>query len=207
MYIFTRIRTIDPGRDADAIAGGTDIAGFVSGVIDLDVHAWFTQFRPGGPALMWSTRFDTLEQLDNAWATLMADGEYHDRVAELDESFTGPIEDDLLQVVGGSPPKEPTPIVQLVQATAAPGHLRAAMHWGVDIAERFGRSLDVPTMFARSMYGRYGALTWGSYFEDAVAVEGTQSKFATDEMLQAAVDEGAHNCQPDAIAWTASKLT
>lgn len=127
-------------------------------------------------------------------------------MAELDEHFVGPTVDNLYEVIAGTPPSTPSPIVSMVQATAVNGHLRAAMHWGADLSERFARSMDVPTIFARGLWGDYGTLAWASYFDDINAVEGTQAKLASDEMLQAVMDEGAHNCREGAIATLSRRL-
>ena len=48
---------------------------------------------------------------------------------------------------------------------------------------------------------------WASYYDDINQVEGTHAKMASDEMLQAVVDEGAHNCQPGAIQTMMRRLS
>jgi hypothetical protein len=207
MFIFSRQRTIDPGRVAEAMSGATGIAKMVGELTDLQVTPWYTQYAPTGPAVTFTVRLEHLEQFDAAFEVMMASSDYQDALAELDESFTGPVIDNMVQIVGGTPPKKATALVTAVQATAMPGHLRAAMHWGTDVAERVGRSLDVPTLFGRNLWGDYGGMMWASYYEDSNALEGVQAKFGADEMLQAVVDEGTHNCQPGAIAVVMRQLT
>ena len=200
MFIFSRQRTIDPARAGEAMSGATAITGVVKEASGMDVTAWYSQFAPTGPGITWTARLEHLEDLDVAFTELMASSDYLDATAELDESFTGPVVDSMVQLIAGTPPKTATPMTSVVQATAMPGHLRAAMHWGADVAERVGRSLDTPMIFGRSLFGAYGSMIWGAYYEDANDLEGTQAKFGADEMLQAVVDEGGHNCQPGAFS-------
>ncbi|MEL7155676.1 MAG: hypothetical protein AAFN30_03650 [Actinomycetota bacterium] len=206
MFIFTRTRTIDPARAMDALTGATELSRTVESLSDLSLSTWFQQYGPTGPAIRWTARLEHLEDYDKAFERLVASEAYHDAVAEVDELFIGMVTDDLLEVVAGDLPSTPTPITASVQATAANGHIRSAIHWGADLAERFGRSLDVPTIFVRGLYGTYGTIAWGSFFDDINQVEGTHAKMATDEMLQAVIDEGAHNCQPGASAVLMRKL-
>ena len=206
MFIFSRCRTIDPGRMTEALAGATELSRTVESLSDLTLSTWYQQYGPTGPAIRWTVRMDHLEALDQAFETVMASSAYQDALAEADELFIGTVLDDLFEVVAGTPPATAAPIVSSVQATAANGHVRAAMHWGADLAERFGRSMDVPTLFFRGLYGSYGNIGWASYFDDINQVEGTNAKLATDEMLQAVIDEGAHNCQPGATGVLMRKL-
>ncbi|MDH3680425.1 MAG: hypothetical protein OEV40_10810 [Acidimicrobiia bacterium] len=206
MFIFTRIRTIDPGRVGDAMTLATETSGMVRELTGLTGNTWYQTFAPTGPAIMWTARLEHFEELDRAFETLRGSEAYLDRLAELDEHFVGPTVDNLFEVVAGTPPATPSPIVSMVQATAVNGHLRAAMHWGADLAERFGRSMDVPTIFVRGLYGDYGSMAWGTYFDDINALEGTHAKLTADEMLQAVMDEGAHNCREGAIATVARRL-
>jgi hypothetical protein len=206
MYIFSRSRTIDPARGSEALEGATELSRKVEALSDLTISTWYQQYGPTGPAIRWTARLEHLEDFDKGFERLMAAGDYHDAVAEVDELFIGSVLDDLFEVVAGTPPATATPIASSVQATAANGHVRAAMHWGADLAERFSRSMDVPTVFVRGLYGEYGTIGWASYFDDINQVEGTNAKMAADEMLQAVVDEGAHNCQPGATAVLMRKL-
>lgn len=206
MYIFSRSRTIDLGRNSEALSGATESARRVEELTDLTVSTWHQQFALTGPAIVWSARAEHMEAFYRAFELINASESYQDFTAELDECFTGPAVDNMVQIVAGTPPAAPTPLVSIVQATATNGHLRAAIHWGSDLAERVSSSLDAPTIFGRGLYGAYGTLMWGSYFEDINAVEGTQAKLATDEMLQAVIDEGGHNVQPGAMATLMRKL-
>lgn len=206
MYVFSRCRTIDPARGGDALAGATELSRKVESLTDLKMTTWLQQYGPTGPAIRWTTRLEHLEDFEKAFERLTPSDDYHDAVAEVDEMFIGPVLDDLFEVVAGTPPPTATPIAATVQATAANGHIRAAMHWGADLAERFSRSLDVPTLFVRGLYGSYGTIAWASYYDDINQLEGTHAKMATDEMLQAVIDEGAHNCEPGAVGYMMRKL-
>ncbi len=207
MYIFASIRNLDWARSSDAIEAGARIVATMSDLTGLPYTMWFQSFAPTGPALVFTTRIEHLEELDRSFATLMGSSDYQDQQAELDEYLIGSPVQNVIEPVAGTPPAELTPFVSSVQATATNGHLRAAMHWGADVAERFGSAMGVPTMFARGLYGHYGTLFWASYYDDVNAIEGTQAKMAADEMLQAVVDEGAHNVQPGAVATVMRKLT
>lgn len=206
MYIFTRCATIDPGRFSDALSGATALARTVERLTDRTLSTWYQQYAPTGPALRWTVRIEHLEDYEKMFRTATASTEYQDALAEVADCITGPVVDDLFEMVAGTPPTAPTPVATSVMATAANGHLRAAVHWGADLAERASRSLGVPTVFIRGLYGNYGTIGWASYFSDANELEGTNAKLAVDDMLQAVIDEGAHNCQPGVIGVLMRKL-
>ncbi len=206
MYIFTRVRNIEGGRYQEALAGAVELAAKVNETVDLTVSTWSQQYAPTGPAIVWTTRLDHLQEYETATEQMFASSEILDMAAELEESLSGPVVDHMIEIVAGELPTTATPFVASVQATAVNGHLRAAMHWGADLAQRYSASMDVPTVFGRDLFGSYGSVIWASYFDDVSGYQTVQGKLAVDEMLQAVMDEGAHNCQPGAIATVMRRL-
>ncbi len=206
MYIVSRTRNYDLGRTGEALAASTALATTTTDLTGVPTTTWLQTFAPTGPAIVWTARFEHLADFERFSTQLMGAAEYHDAMAELDDYLVGTATDAIFETVSGTPPAEVTPIISTVQARAVNGHLRATMHWGVDLAERFSRAMDVPTMFARGLYGFYGTVGWASYVEDMDGLEGTNAKLAVDEMLQAVMDEGAHNCQNGAVSALLRKL-
>lgn len=206
MYIFTRARNIESGRTQEALAGAVELTAKVNETIGPTVSTWSQQYAPTGPAILWTSRLDHLEEYETATEQMFASSEVLDMGAELEESLTGPVVDHMIEIVAGDLPTTPTPFVASVQATAVNGHLRAAMHWGADVAQRYATSMDVPTIFGRDLFGYYGSVVWATYFDDVNSYEAVQAKLAADEMLQAVMDEGAHNCCPGAIATVMRRL-
>lgn len=206
MFIFTRARNIEPGRTQEALAGAVELTAKANETIDLTVSTWSQQYAPTGPAIMWTARLEHLAEYETANEQMFASSELLDMAAELEESLTGPMVDHMVEVVAGDLPTTPTPFVASVQATAVNGHLRAAMHWGADLSQKYAAAMNVPTIFGRDLFGYYGSVVWASYFDDVAGYEDVQAKLAADEMLQAMMDEGAHNCVPGAIATVMRRL-
>lgn len=207
MYVFSRQRNIDPGRLADAVGGIKTLAAKVTELTGQTVTTWSATFTPTGPAVVATARFDSLADYQHLMDTVMASGEYLDLLAEANESFVGAPIDNLIHIVAGNLPSRPLPVAVVVQAAAMPGHYRSAVHWGSHCAESIGRALNVPVVFGTGMFGQYGTLVWGSYYDDLAGYETTNAKLGTDDMLQAIIDEGAHNCQPGAVQFLMRQLT
>ena len=105
-------------------------------------------------------------QLESTMTAALASSDYQDLLAEADESSIGVPIDNITEIVAGTLPTVPTPVASVVQAAAAPGHLRSTMHWGVSVAEHVASSLAVPSIFGVSLFGEYGSVVWGTHHED-----------------------------------------
>ncbi len=198
MYIFSRRRLINPGRFGQALADGTAIAGRVTELTDVPVMAWMSQYDPEGSAMVWSARFETLTDLDDAFGRMMESDAYQAEAEALDPLFSGQAVDNLIQIVAGSLGDGPAPLVSVIQATAAAGQNQAAMAWGADVATKVSESLGVPIAFGIGVYGVYGSMGWITSYEDVAQIDEARGKLLADTALQTAIDEGGYTVQQSA---------
>jgi hypothetical protein len=207
MYIFSRRRLIHPGHSRQALADGVAVAAAVTELTDVPVVAWMSQYDPDGTAMVWSARFETMTEMDVAFARMMASDAYHDQVEALDGLFQGQATDSLIQIVAGGLGDGPAPFVSVIQALAANGRQQEALAWGVDIAEKAAASLSLPVAFGVGVYGRYGSLGWITSYDDVAAIDDARGKLMADAALQAAIDDGSDNVQQDATTSLLRRLT
>jgi hypothetical protein len=198
MYIFSRRRLIHPGRFRQALGDGVAVATTVTELTDVPVMVWMSQYDPDGAAMVWSARFETMTEIDGAFAELMGSDGYQDQVEALDGLFEGQPVDSLIEIVAGGLGDAPAPLVSVVQAVAANGRQQEAIAWGVDIAEKAASALSLPVAFGVGAYGRYGSMGWITSYEDVATIDDARGKLMADAVLQDAIDDGSGNVQPDA---------
>lgn len=199
MYIFSRRRLIHPGRFRQAIGDGVAVATAVTELTDVPVMVWMSQYDPEGAAMIWSARFETMTEIDGAFAQLMESDGYQDQVEALDGLFEGQTVDSLIEIVaGGLGDTGPAPFVSVIQATAANGRQQEALAWGIDITEKAASALSLPVAFGVGVYGRYGSMGWITSYDDVATIDDARGKMMADAVLQDAIDGGSGNVQPDA---------
>ena len=167
-----------------------------------------SQYDPEGAAMIWSARFETMADIDDAFGRLMASDGYQDQVEALDGLFEGQATDTLIEIlVGDLGDQGPAPFVSVIAATAANGRQQEAVAWGVDITEKASAALSLPVAFGVGVYGRYGSLGWITSYEDAETIEDARGKLMADAVLQSAIDDGSGNVQDDATNILLRRLT
>ena len=198
MYIFSRQRSVNPASFRDAVGHAVGIAELVTDITGTEVFVWMSQFGPEGPAITWSSRVDSMSDLDTRSSQLMTSDAYAERIEEIDDSFTGAATDSLIEIVSGTLASTPTQYVAVTQALAAPGRIREAVAWGADLAEKASTTLDVPVAFGVGVYGPYGSMGWLAAHDDADSMDQSRAKMMADETLQTAIDDGGDLVQPHA---------
>ena len=90
MLLFGRSRMLDSARSREAIAFTVEVASRAREVIGQDVYAWSSFASPETGMMLWSARFDSLNDLEVAADKLSVANEYMDYVEEHDGLFVGP---------------------------------------------------------------------------------------------------------------------
>lgn len=196
MYIFGRRRRINPAKGRAAMAATIEAKERASAILGFPVFAWTSVLGPDMGTVMWSTRFDHLDDAIAADDALWGNDEFASWAEQNDGLYVGPSEDAMSQVLTAAPTGAPGAFVQLTQAVCANGYLAEAMGLGMEVAETATRIGGHQTMFAAAVTGPYGGVGWLTSFPDLAAMEaGNAAVSASDEWLKL-VDRAGHAFQP-----------
>jgi hypothetical protein len=200
MYLFTRAGRFGPGAIREAVAFVGTMTEKVRQETGLDVHAWASTMSPNLGTTVWATFVEDLEHLEAAGDKLAASDSYIELTEKGAGLFAGPVSDGLAQVVSGElDPSAPLPnYATSARATAANGHLGAAMANGVEIAETATRITGVRSMFLVDATGAYGGCRWTSGFADIGELERAESALMADESWLALIDRVGPSYAQDA---------
>ena len=99
MYIFSRSTIASLGRQFDAIPAAVGIAEMVTKVTGHELNVFVARFGAPQGSVMWSTRIESLVELQGITDKLMADSGYLEMIGSLDGLFMAPAEDRLGRVL------------------------------------------------------------------------------------------------------------
>jgi hypothetical protein len=183
MYLFTRAGRFVPGRNREVTAFVGAMTEKVHQETGLEIQAWASQLSPDLGTVVWAAFVDDLARLEEAGDKLAVSDAVRDLFASGGELLSGPLTDNLAQVVSGEPDTSAPPPAYVVVAAgaAANGHLAAAMAGGVEIAEAATRITGAPTSFMASVTGAYGGCMWSTGFADIGALQRAEAALGADE--------------------------
>lgn len=194
MKLFSR-RVHLVGPPAETMAYATDMCAYVTDKIGREVALWAAGFGAPLGTMLFSMRVEGIADLSASTEGLMADPEYHAKLAA-GAQFTGaPAEDALGTPIRGELGNESPPVgayAAVTTAQIANGKYADAFGWAVEIAGHVESVTGTPTMVLSSQYGAFGTVTWIGAVADAAAVDASNDALMGDEgymtMLAAAED-------------------
>jgi hypothetical protein len=198
MYLFGRSRRVNPAHTRAAMAVAVEAGSRASGIIGRPVFTWASVLSAELGTVLWTARFDHLDELTAADDAVMADSEFGDWVEQNDSLFSGHTEDVVSQVIHNPPTGEPGPYLTLVRAVAANGSLGEAMGLGVEIADAASRITGRQTMFVATVTGPYGGVGWITSVPDLAATEAANDALSSNEEWLKLVDRAGHAYAPGA---------
>jgi hypothetical protein len=200
MFLFTRAGRFGPGSIREAASFVGAVTEKVRQETGLQVHPWMSSMSPDLGTTVWATFVEDLEHLEEANDKLAMSESYMDLVEKGGRLFAGPLSDGLAQVVSGEvDPSAPLPrYVNTARATAANGHLGAALANGMEIAEAATRITGARTMFLVDATGAYGGVRWTTGFADIAELERAEAALMADESWVALIDRVGTSYQQDA---------
>ena len=160
MYLFTRSVML-AGPPAASTAHAIELCQYASKTMGRDIALWSAGFGAPLGAMVYAMRVEGLADLESAAAPLVADAEYHERLAAGQQFHGGPAQDSLAQPLfgelgDGSPPVGS--VANVTTATMAGGHYGRAVALGHrHRSARVGRERrtdDVPRRQLRSVRQR-----------------------------------------------------
>jgi hypothetical protein len=197
MFIHTTHRKMVDFDVDSALGHSLDLAETIEGITDVPVTVWASPYSPTGNSIVWSSRFDSIRELDNAQSGLFSANDYLEGLRRLSVSFSNPHFETLVEVFVGTPPSEPAPFLTTMRATARQGHQRQAIDWGLRLRDEFARGMGIPVTFALNVFGEVGGLVWLAYHRDADSLQTANSKMLADENIPFLLEEGDLLVRPD----------
>jgi hypothetical protein len=128
---------------------------------------------------MWSSRADSLADLQGVTEKLMADAGYLEKVQSMTGLFMAPSEDRFSRFVT-APVEATSKYYGITRAAMADGNFADAMALGVEAAEHIGTSMKCPSAFLKASYGGFGDVTWVTGFDTMAQVDAFDDWQTTD---------------------------
>jgi hypothetical protein len=179
MYLFSRSTVATLGREFDAIPAAIEVGALVTKITGREVNVFTAHFGAPGGSVMWSARADSLADLEEVTAKLMADPGYLEKLESMNGLFMTPAEDRFARFI--TPPMEATSkYYGVTSAAMANGKFADAMAFGIEAAEYIGKSLKAPSAFVKAAYGGFGDVTWITGFDTMAEVDAFDDWQMTD---------------------------
>lgn len=159
MYIYSRTAVAAPGKAVAAMAFAVEAAARITKITGIPVSAY--RFNFGAPlgSILWSTRYDSHQQMADAQAKWTSDAAMVAFTATATDLFQPTLTDGLGEVVSTTM-AGPAAVVAVTLATAANGKIAEAMELGVEIQAAVAKATGLGTAFCADVYGAYGGVRW-----------------------------------------------
>lgn len=179
MFLFSRVATLQ-GPPAETMAWATEMTEIVNKKDGPKTTLWQNLFGAPLGTYSWYTLVNSRAQMAELMGSVVADPEFHERVADAQKFVsTTPTRDYLRKYVGGTK-SDGTPeigsVAEMVTATPAPGRFLDAMAFGPEMAVKVGEMISHTTSFYADAYGTFGQVTWITMYPDFAATDEAQDK-------------------------------
>jgi hypothetical protein len=182
MKLFTRRVVMGGAPPSEMLGFATDMRAYVSEKTGREISLWSVMFGAPLGTMTYSARVEGIADLQQMTATLMADKEYHAKLAKGTHMVAAPAEDWLMQPIHGDfgdPPPVGT-LVGITSAQIANGAYADAFAWGVDMAIHVETITGMATTFAASEFGPFGSVAWFGGTMDPAVIDSANGKLMTD---------------------------
>src|SRR5262245_20915686 len=164
MFIFGRSRAAAPAHTRAARAAAIELGARFSRATGLTVYTWRPVFSPGTGTVISTARVEHLDDLGAAYEKWSADTASLDWLEENEHLWQGPSNDAISQVVHGTAPAEPGPIVPVVQSQWRPGKASEALRRGAEVCELYNSLTGASSMFLSAVTGQFAGVLWMTSF-------------------------------------------
>ena len=180
MYIFSRSTIATLGRQFDAIPAAVGVADMVTKVTGHELNVFVARFGAPQGSVMWSTRVESMVELQGITDKLMADSGYLEMIESMNGLFMAPAEDRLGRVLTAPIDGAPSKYYGVTRAAMANGKQAAALAFGVKTAEYIGKAIGTQSAFTKSAYGGFNDVTWITGFDTEADVDAFDDWQMTD---------------------------
>lgn len=171
MYIFSRSTIAALGRQFDAIPAAVGVAELVTKLTGSDVNVFTGRFGAPQGSVMWTTRTESMVELQELTGKLMADAGYLEMLESMNGLFMAPAEDRLGRVLTGPIDAPSSKYYGVTRAAMSNGKQADAIAFGIKTAEYIGKSLGTQAAFSKSGYGGFNDVTWLVGFDSEADVD------------------------------------
>ena len=197
MYLFSRVRRINPAHARAALAVATEAATRASDIMGMPVGLWTPVFSSEINMVIWTATAEHISAFETGGDALAGSAEFMDWIEENDSMFQGSVDDSVLQIVSGSVTSDNQPAYATVtQAVAANGSVGDAMTIGVELAEVVERVTGLPMIFGSYLTGAYASVAWAAALSDLDTAEAANAAMAASDELRKLIDSAGHVYQP-----------
>jgi hypothetical protein len=187
MYVFNRIRIVNPTDLPEARELAPKLAATASQILGKPITAFETLF--GGPGhLSWSGVVEDMATLGDDAAKLAADPSYQ-KMVDKGRSLWGHPQDVLMHIIASSITSSENQLYASTSAVPMPGKIAEAMAFGVKVQEYVTKE-GFKGVFAASTFGTYGELGWLGGFDSMAELDAFQ-KFRTSDAGFAKLVDGS----------------
>ena len=181
MQLFSRqVQLTGPFSETSAYAA--DMTAHVSGLIGREVSLWSTVFGAPLGTMTYTLRVDGVADVSAISAQVLADADFHAKLAKGADYAVGEAEDRLFQPLNGEL-GDPPPVGSMALVTSAviaAGAYENAIAWGLDMAQHATSVTGLPTLFLVEQYGAFGSVGWIGVAPDGAAVDAASSALDAD---------------------------
>jgi hypothetical protein len=207
MYLFSRQTRLAGGNGSRGLEWAVEQTARVNALVDIDVQLWAKVYSPGFGTIGWTAWVPDLPTLEAAGDAMQADAGIQagsDEGAGLTE---GGLDDQLLQLIDGTPDPEADPqYVSVVKAVCAVGGIVKGMTAGVEIAQRSTKITGQNGLFGRAVTGPYSGVVWMTGFADAAAMEAATTALSSDPEWPAFLDSATVGAFAEAPELTQAEI-
>jgi hypothetical protein len=194
MYLFTRMARLAPGHARDGLEWAVGLTETVNQVTSLNVGLWTPVLSPGVGTLSWGMAVETLTDIEDGEAKLMADPMYLDAVERGATIITGDVDDQTAQFISNPDSPADATHVAVVQSQIANGAFKSGVEAGVEIADRATKISGLPTAFLMSVTGTYAGCAWITAARSLRELEAAQQAINGNADFIAFLDGPAGTC-------------
>lgn len=186
MYIFGAQLQARRGMGQEAVTYMTTVRDMVSSISGLPFWAWAGAAGVPIGTFYLSSRVENIEQYLSINQAVMQNADYHGQLKTGDDIVEGPTQTVMGQVIGmaGELGSEPSPLVVVTTATAAPGRQMDAISWGVDMLDYTAELTGTSGLFTLAAVGPISQVSWIQNHDDGAAIDRTMAKVMPDAGYQ-----------------------
>jgi hypothetical protein len=189
MYLFTRTRTAQPDKIAEARQHAVELAEMVKSLTGDDVNVFAVRFGAPMGTIMWSLRVESQAHLQANNEKMLVDSGYLDAARKLTANFEGHAVDAMSRFISVTPADGPSRFYAVTRASMAAGHYPAAIEFGVKVQQYVAEKLGAPTAFMAATYGGFADVTWTIGADTMAGIDAIDEMQMSDTKYQALVNE------------------
>jgi hypothetical protein len=194
MYLFTRQTRLAAGHVRDGAEWAIAVTEKVNQIVSLEVGLWNKVFSPGVGSVSWGCMAESLVQLEEANAKLLADDMFVDLANRGASITTGELDDQTAQFIYQPDTAIDPRYVTVVQSALANGAFQRGVEAGVEIAQQATQLGGLPTSFLLGTTGAYGSVAWITAADSLEQLEQAEQAVNANPDFIKLIDEKASPC-------------